>query len=186
MSEDKKEVFIDEYGEVERKLLILYLIDAMEIPLSYNQISEFILDVGYMDYITLITCLSDMEESEYLEKTIEGTSSRYDVTDIGKEALEFFGKRIPISAKNRIKQYIVENKNYIKRDYEIIANYFEEVLDDGSYEYIVKCGTYENDTMLMELNISVVSKEQAKLICNNWRKNVSSIYTNIIKEITQK
>ncbi len=186
MSEDKKEVSVDEYGEVEQKLLILYLIDSMEIPLSYNQISEFILEVGYMDYITLITCLANMEEADYLDKTVEGTSSRYDITETGKEALEFFGKRIPSSVKNRIKQYIVENKNYIKRDYEIIANYFEEVLEDGRFEYIVKCGTYENDTMLMELNISVVSKEQAKLICNNWKKNVSSIYTNIIKEITQK
>ncbi len=186
MSEDKKEVFVDEYGEVEQKLLILYLIDSMEIPLSYNQISEFILEVGYMDYITLITCLGNMEEADYLNKTVEGTSNRYDITETGKEALEFFGKRIPVAVKNRIKQYIIENKNYIRRDYEIIANYFEEALDDGRYEYIVKCGTYENDTMLMELNISVVSKEQAKLICNNWKNNVSSIYTNIIKEITQK
>ncbi len=186
MSENKKEVFLDEYGEVEQKLLILYLIDAMEIPLSYNQISDFILDVGYMDYITLITCLADMEEADYLEKTTEGTSNRYDIKEKGKEALEFFGKRIPIAIKNRIKQYIVENKNYIKRDYEIIANYFEEVVEDGRFEYIVKCGTYENDTMLMELNISVVSKEQAKLICNNWKKNVGAIYTNIIKEITQR
>lgn len=183
MNDDKK-VLLDEYGEVEHKLLILYLIESMEIPLSYNQISDFILDVGYMDYITLITCLADMEEADYLDKTTEGTSNRYTVTRNGTEALELFGKRIPISIKNRIKQYIVENKNYIKKDYEIIANYFEEVLDDGTFEYIVKCGTYENDTMLMELNISVVSKDQAKLICNNWKNNVSTIYTNIIKEIT--
>ncbi len=186
MSDIEKDIVLDEYGEVEQKLLILYLIDSMEIPLSYNQISDFILDVGYMDYITLITCLTSMEEANYLEKTKEGTSDRYSITEIGKEALELFGKRIPVAVKNRIKQYIVDNKNYIKRDYEIIANYFEEVLEDGRFEYIVKCGTYENDTMLMELNISVVSKEQAKLICSNWKKNVSSIYNNIIKEITQK
>lgn len=186
MLESEKEVFIDEYGAVEHKLLILYLIDSMEIPLSYNRISDFILDVGYMDYITLITCLSDMEESSYLEKTIEGTSSRYSITENGRKALEFFGKRIPTVIKTGIKEYIAKNKNHIKRDYEIIANYFEEIQEDGSFEYIVKCGTYENDMMLMELNISVVSKDQAKLICKNWKKNVSSIYTNIIKEITQK
>lgn len=186
MAESKKKSSIDEYGNVEHKLLILYLIDAMEIPLSYNVISDFILDVGYMDYITLITCLSDMEESNYLEKTIEGTSSRYSITEDGREVLEFFGKRIPIVVKNKIKQYISENKNYIKRDYEIIANYFEEIQEDGRFEYIVKCGTYENDIMLMELNVSVISKDQAKLICNNWKKNISSIYANIIREITQK
>lgn len=184
--DNENEISLDEYGEIEQKLLIMYLIESTEIPLSYNQISDFILDVGYMDYVTLITCLSDMEEANYLNTIIEGTSHRYTITQNGTEALELFGKRIPVAVKNRIKQYIIDNKNYIKKDYENIANYFEEVLDDGSVEYIVKCGTYENDTMLMELNISVVSKDQAKLICNNWKNNISSIYTNIIKEITQK
>ncbi len=184
MLDDNKDLFLEQCGEMEQKLLIMYLIDRMEIPLSYNHISEFVLDTGYMEYLELMKCLFDMEEMGYLDKTTEGNSSRYEVTSTGIEALEMFAKRIPQVVKGKINQYILDNKRVIKKDYEVLANYFEEHNSDGSLDFIVKCGTYENDTMLMELNVSVVSKEQAKLICKNWKKNASAYYASIIKDIT--
>lgn len=185
MIDNKDEIFLDEYGEVEQKLIIMYLIDAAGIPLLYNEISDFILEVGYMDYVTLITCLADMEETNYLTKTLEGTTNRYAVTKIGIEALELFGERIPDAVKYRINQYISENKHNIKNDYEVFATISEKVLNDGSTDYIVKCGAYDNDAMLMELNVSVVSKDLAKLVLNNWKNNMATIYKTIFEEITK-
>jgi hypothetical protein len=62
----------------------------------------------------------------------------------------------------------------------VTATYF---LDSETNEYIVKCGVYEDKRILMEINVSVVSRDQAKLIQNNWKSHVSEIYMNILNEM---
>jgi len=68
--------------------------------------------------------------------------------------------------KNRINKYVAENRQQVMKGFETTANHF---YDNDSGEFIVKCGVYDFDTLLMELNLSVVNKEQALLICNNWK-----------------
>ena len=41
------------------KLIILYMLDKVDFPLTNSQISEFVLDKGYTDYFKLQQALSD-------------------------------------------------------------------------------------------------------------------------------
>ena len=44
-------------------------------------------------------------------------------------------------------------------------------------DFLVKCGLHDdNEQYLLEISVSVVSKQQALAICRNWRKNVSHLY----------
>ena len=168
------------YQEVEKKLLLLYLLDRMDLPLSNAQISEFSLEQNYMDYFLLQQSLSEMVESGYLEKSSDGNHTFYAITDEGLTTLDYFEKHIPLSVRNHINQYVVKHKNIVKRDYEVTANYF---YDHGRNEFIIKCGVYEDEAMLMEINLSVVNRDQAKLVCKNWKARVANIYSNIISEL---
>lgn len=180
MSETGKNTMIEEYDEAENKLLLLYLIDKMDIPLSNTQISQFALEENYMNYFTLQQSLSEMVESGYLDKTQDNNNTRYTATDEGITTLEYFEKHIPIDIRNKINQYVLDNRSTIKKDFEITANYF---YDHPNNEFIVKCGIYEDDSMLMEINVSVVNRNQAKLICNNWKQNVNKLYGSILSEL---
>ncbi|MDR1689917.1 MAG: DUF4364 family protein [Clostridiales bacterium] len=173
----------NEYERIEGKLLLLYLIDQMDIPLSNNQISQFALNEDYMDYFILQQNLTEMTESGFLDKYQDNNTTRYTILDKGIEILDFFQKRIPTDIRNKINQYVLENRKTIKKDYEVTANYF---YDHTNNEFIVKCGVYEDETMLMELNISVVSKEQAKTICANWKKNVKTLYGDTLASLLAK
>lgn len=168
------------FSYAENKLLLLYLIDKMEVPLTQSQISQFALEEEYINYFSLQQFLAEMVEVDYLEKSLDNNKTYYSVTDQGLIALEYFKKRIQPDIKNKINKYVEKNKKSIKKDYEVTANYFYE---QNNNEYIVKCGIYEDDTALMELTVSVVSREQAKLICNNWRENVNHLYGNILMEL---
>ena len=55
--------------------------------------------------------------------------------------------------------------------------------DKNSNEYIIKCGIYEDEMTLMELTLSVVSREEANLICKNWRDNVNNLYGDILNKL---
>ena len=174
---------INEQIKTGHKLLLLYLIDKMDIALSNAQISQFTLEEGLMDYFELQQSLSALAESGYIDIIKDSNTTRYAITEEGLTTLDFFEKHIPPETRNKIDQYTSENRKSFKKDYEITANYF---YDHANNEFIVKCGVYEDETMLMEINASVVTRDQAKLICGNWKKNVNQLYVNIISELVQR
>ena len=162
----------------ESKLIILYLIEKIEIPLSNSEICQFALEKNLMDYFSVQQYLSEMVESGLLEVTTENNSTRYTITADGEETLNYFIKHISNYAKTVINNYAMENSKRIRAEYAVTANYFQEM----NNEYTVKCGVYDSDgtTALMELSVNVATKDQARIICRNWKNNVADLYGKIM------
>jgi len=152
----------------------------MNLPMSTSQISELVLKEGMLSFFELQQCLHEMTESKYLDAVKENNSTRYSVTGNGMGLLDLFEKRIPMNVRNKIIKYVNENRANIKKAYETTANYFKDI---QTSEYVVKCGIYEDDFMLMEVNLTVVSREQARDICDNWKNNVSQIYGKMLSNL---
>lgn len=170
MSEEK-------YRLVDNKLVLLYLIEKMEISISLNQISQFLLEEELMSYFDLQQCLSEMAESNLICASKDNNITSYTITDDGLTTLEFFIKQIPFQTRNCINKYVKDTRETIKQNYEVTANYFYM---HETNEFIVKCGVYDEETALMEINISVVTKDQAKLICRNWKNDVNKLHMKIL------
>lgn len=162
---------------IESKLLLLHLMEKMNFPITTSQISQFVLEEGILNYFELQECLSEMVEGKYVDAIKENNSTRYTITDLGIVSLGYFESRIPLHIRSKISKYIYENRSQIKRDYETTANYFKDI---QTGEYTVKCGIYEDNSLLMEINISVVNREQARNICDNWKNNVNQIYDKVL------
>jgi len=167
----------------ENKLVILYLLDKMDVALSNNDISQFAMERSIMDYINVQQALSQLTDSGYIEAFTENTTTRYTITHDGSNVLALFHNRITEWLKSAANEYILNNKQRIRSEYETSANYFPEI----NGEYLVKCAACGLDgNQIMELDLVVPTKNQAQLICNNWKKNVNTIcatiYQAIIKE----
>ena len=50
------------------KLIILYMLDKVDFPLTNSQISEFVLDKGYTDYFKLQQALSELADGGLILK----------------------------------------------------------------------------------------------------------------------
>ena len=174
-----------EYKDVEHKLIILYLINRMVLPMSRGQIAELVMEGEFMDYYTLMQNLSEMVDIGLLDSTQENAAdnntTRYTTTEDGANTLEFFERRISPATRQAINRFAGENKNKIKKDYEKTATYFPNEYND---EFRVKCGVYEDERALLELFITVDTREQAKLIQSNWRANAGVMYRTIIEGLT--
>ena len=169
--------------QIESKIMLLFLIDKMDLPMSSSQIAQFALSENYLNYYKVQVYLSEMSKIGYLDSSHDNNTTRYTITEEGMKALEAFIHYIPTGVRSRILKYVAENRKVVKQDFEVVANHF---YDFERKEYTVKCGVYENDTMLMELNLSVVSKEQALSICSNWKNNVDNLYGQIIHIMLSK
>jgi len=177
-----------EYKDVENKLLLLYLINMMDLPMSRSQITDFIIQKDLMNHFTLEQNLTDMVERRFLEATQENAqdenTTRYALTEEGLTNLELLENQIPRPVRNIISQYVEENRGKIKKGFEKTAHYFPNVEND---EYIVKCGVYDDKrgSMLMEISVPVITREQAKHIQSNWNANYNSLYQRILATLTE-
>lgn len=154
----------------------------MSIPISNGEICQFVLEKQFMDYFTVQEYLTELVTSKYLDVTndVENNVTRYTITDDGSEVISLFFNSIPEFARTEIVQYVHENERRIKQEYEVTANYFPQL----SNEFSVKCGVYDEEgTSLMEITTLVPTKEQARLICSNWKKNVNALYGTILNTL---
>ncbi len=166
----------------EHKLIILYLLQKMGIALSNSEICQFLLEKNYMDYFSVQQYLAELVDAGWLEKSREQNNTRYTITDEGDETVNYFLNHISEDAKTEINTYVKENSRRIRAEYAVTANYFPEVNDD----FLVKCGLNDDDgNTLMEISVSVASKQQALSICRNWRKNVSRLYGSILTSLVK-
>ena len=169
-------------SNTENKLLILYLINKMDLPLSRSRISDYFTENQFMDYYTVQETLAELVDSLYLDAAIDDNVTRYTVTGEGLQTLEFFEKHIPIPKRAKINQFIKENRRDIKREFEKTVIFFHNTVHN---DFIIKCGVYDEDQMLMELSISVDTREQARMIETNWNKNAKTLYGDIIQTLVR-
>ncbi|PKM94078.1 MAG: DUF4364 domain-containing protein [Firmicutes bacterium HGW-Firmicutes-1] len=163
------------------KLIILYMLNILNSPLTNSKISEFILNNGYTNYFSLQEYLNQMTESDLLKTTNISHTTMYYITESGKTTLEFFENRIPDSTKEEIVKYLNDNKFEIKSTLEISAEYYPGVKED----ILVHCVAKENKEIIMELKVTVYEKDYAIKICENWKSNNHEIYKNLLADLTK-
>jgi len=153
--------------------------------MSRGKVSDVVLDGEFMDYYTLQQSLSEMVEMGFLDASHEisgdNNTTLFVATEDGVNTLEYFEKRIPPITRQSLNRYVNEMRTDIKREYEKTATYFP---DDENDEFRVKCGIYEDERALLEVFVTVDTREQAKRIQTNWRTS-ADMFQRIITELTK-
>ena len=146
------------------KLMILYLIEKVDFPLSNSQISEFILDKGYTNYFTVQRAFHELEEENMLRVKQIRNMSHYALSDEGSEAIEMFEYQIPYE---------------LRKEASVTADFYPSKGD----EYTVNLKIREKENLLLEINLNVVSRDQAVYICDHWEKKHSDVYSMLIEKL---
>ena len=160
----------------DKKLIILYLLSKMNIPLTKQQITNAVLENNLIDFFTFQQCTSELEESGMIKQVLHQKKQCFETTISGKNAVGVFEQRIPKSTTGIIDNYISRNKDSLKKESQVIAEY-SKISDK---EYIVSLKVIEKELVLMDLKLSVVSAKQAKLVCEKWKNSSEKIYSQLI------
>lgn len=161
------------------KLMILYLIEKVDFPLSNSQISEFILDKEYTNYFTVQRAFHELEEENMLRVKQIRNMSHYALSDEGSEAIEMFEYQIPNSIKEDIAQFLKEKEYELRKEASVTADFYPSKGD----EYTVNLKIREKENLLLEINLNVVSRDQAVYICDHWEKKHSDVYSMLIEKL---
>ena len=158
------------------KLMILYMLDNLDFPLTNSQLSEFFVNHGYTSYFHLQQAVNELVESSFLQEELVRNTTRYHLTQEGREALQMFDTKISDAIKEDILNYFKENKYQLRRDVNITDDY--SPLKKG--EYMVHAQIKERGSILMELKLNVVSREQAVAVCDHWNRKSDIVYSQLM------
>lgn len=161
------------------KLIILYMLDKVDFPLTNSQISEFILDKGYTSYFKLQQALSELAEAELLREEVTHNRTLYHLTEDGAQSIQFFKNKISKPIQEDIDTFLREKQYDLKNEVAVKADYYRNTAG----EYSVRCQVLENQEPLIDLTLSVPSESEAKSIVSNWQKKNQTIYAWLMSEL---
>ena len=161
------------------KLIILYMLEQVDFPLTTAQLSEFILEQGYTNYLTLQQALSELTEAGLIEtRTIRNRTRLINTAD-GSEALQFFGNRISDAIREDIARYFEANEVALRSEVNIQADYYKST----SGEYEVRMVARDKDTLLIDLTLSLPDEGMAQQMCDKWHKQNQEIYRYLMEQL---
>lgn len=161
------------------KLIILYMLNKVDFPLTTAQISEFILDKGYTNYFKLQEVLSEMLESNLVKMETTHNRTLYHLTEDGADTIRYFHTRISSEIQQDIDDFLKEKAYELKEEVSVKSDYYKTT----NHEYEVVCQIIEEGSNLIELKLTVPTQLEAEAIVSNWTKRNQEIYALLMSKL---
>ena len=167
-------------GQALYRLMILYMLDKVNYPLSNSQITGFFLSSGYTDYFHVQETLKDMVCDTLLTDESHTKSTYYEMTDAGRTAFNSLKNMLDGSIAGEIDAYLRENDFKMRSDSSVRADSF--LRGNGDHRVVLRLSEGDGDIFRLELDL--VSKEDADKACGIFRDRSQQIYMEILKLLT--
>lgn len=174
----------------EARILICFLLNSIEKPLSKTDINNIMQYQGLVNYFTFSQAFNDLIEDEqivvYKEdddqdqvKETDLCEKKYILTKKGKQTSQVFKDTIGITVRERLSlaanKYLVDVKSLQDNIVKI------EKVADG---YMVVCRVKDIGSDLITINLFSPDKDTADLIKKNFIKKSLQLYQNIFDFLT--
>lgn len=167
--------FINEKYEI--KVLILYVMRRLPLPIDPESLAGLILIDGGIDYFDYKQCLFELEESSHVEEKEPG---KYAVTAKGNRNGEILESSLPFSVRTKADRIVTPVAEEMRRSTMILANH-----EDTKGGVSVYLALSDGMGHIFDLKILAADEEQAKKIENNFRKNAESYYNRFIEMLSE-
>lgn len=161
------------------KLIILYMLQKINSPLTNSQISDFFLNKGYTSYFKLQQSISELLEANLIREEVIHNRTLYHLTEEGSQSIQYFQNKVAPSIKEDIHEFLNEHKYKLINEVSVKADYHLNT----NQEYSVRCQVMDGDMPLIDLTVTTVTEESAVSIVNNWQEKNQAIYAMIMEQL---
>lgn len=155
------------------------MLNRVTFPLTNAQISAFILDKEYTNFMTLQQVISELVEAGMISSKTVRNRTLISITKEGEETLHYFGNRISPAIIEDIDAFFTENEYTLRNEVSVLADYYKSTSGEFEARLIAK----DRDINLVDITLSVPTEELASSICNNWQKKNQELYQYLIREL---
>lgn len=161
------------------KLIVLYMLNRVTFPLTTAQVSDFILEKEYTNFLTLQQVINELTDAEMISTQSIRNRTHLAITEEGRETLNFFQNRIGEAIKNDINSYFRENEFTLRNEVSVLGDYYKST----SGEYEAHLVAKDRGIKLVDITLSVPSEDMAATICDKWQNKNQEIYMYLTKEL---
>ena len=161
------------------KLIVLYMLNRVDFPLTKAQIGDFILEKEYTNFMTLQQVIGELIDAGLITAQSIRNRTHLLLTKDGGQTLQFFGNQISPSIKEEVDEYLRQNEITLRNEVSILADYYKSTTGEYEAHLIAK----DKGINLVDLTISVPVEETAISICDNWQTKNQEIYQYLISQL---
>lgn len=161
------------------KLIVLYMLDKVDFPITKAQIYDFILEKEYSNYFTLTQATFELADDGFIESSSTHSSTFLSLTDKGRDTLTFFQNRISDGIKKDINAYFEEHRMEITNEVSVITNYYRT----SSGDYVADLLARDKASDLVDIKLNLPTEESARNVCEHWRDQSSDIYSILLEKL---
>lgn len=171
----------DDETLAENKVLILYVLEKANKPLTNDVLYKIVLAAVDMNYFYFQQFTLDLINVGYIFSFEKEDQTLYQITDSGKRTLDLTLDLLPGIIKLRADTNLKPILDSSEEEHSIVAEYTP--LSEN--HYTITCKVVENNETVFEVKTFAGSREQAKEIVDNWENNANTIYPKILNILTQ-
>ena len=161
------------------KLIILYMLNKVDFPLTTSQISACVLDKGYTSYFKLQEAPSELASPGLIRPETTHNRTLYHLTENGAETIHYFSNKISSAIRKDIDDFLKEKQYDLKEEVAVKSDYYLNT----NKEYEVRCQIVENGSSLIDLKLTVPTETEAEAIANRWDLNSQQIYAQLLANL---
>jgi len=154
------------------KLIVLYMLDRVTFRMTAAQVSDYILDREYTNYLTLQQVIHELVEARLISTKTIRNRTHLSITAEGRQTLHFFQNRISDAIREDINAYLRDNEYELRNEVSVLSDYYKST----SGEYEAHLTAQERGITLIDITLSVPTEDTAASICENWQKKNQEIY----------
>ena len=162
------------------KLIVLYMLNRVNFPMTNAQVSDYILEKEYTNYLTLQQVINELSDAHMISLETIRNRTHLSITAEGQETLKFFQNLINYAIKQDIDDYFRENEYVLRNEVSVLGDYYYSAKAGGYEAHLV---AKDRDISLVDLRISVPTAEIAAAICDNWQKKNQEIYQYLVGQL---
>lgn len=161
------------------KLIILFILDKVDFPLSNAQLSNFILGKEYTNYFNIQQAINELEATGLIKGETVRNRSLLRITPAGTQTLSFFGNEISPAIKSDILDFLKSNRYSLREEVSTQADYYKVKTGD----FMARCYVVEKESKLVEIQLSVPTEQAAQVVCKHWKDKSAEIYEYLMAKL---
>ncbi len=161
------------------KLIVLYMLNRVSFPLTTAQVSDFVLEKEYTNFLTLQKVINELTDANMIEAQTIRNRTHLVISEEGKQTLNYFENRISEPIKKDINLYFRENEFSLRNEVSVLGDYYKST----SGEYEAHLVAKDRGINLVDVTLSVPTAEVAASICDNWQRKNETIYQYLIQQL---
>ena len=161
------------------KLIILYLLDKIGGEIAMDRLSSFLLERGYVNFVSLFQTYAEIEDSGLVRSRVSGDRCFYSITPEGRQTLKMFRTELGAEIRQQADAFLRAEGTALNNDQSVRADCVPA--EDGMYNAVLK--VLEKGSPGLEIRIQVPDKSLAEEICRKWPLKNEKIYNSLIENL---